>query len=133
MRLRHPAERPHTVTENTYDEGAGCGFDNGSADGYAERWVEVDAGARDVLAWFLGEFGALGWTLVEPVPSSGVAYLRLQRDADERAGVLLQSPSSDWTRHPDRAVNWDTGVNRMRVHLAVDGVFPDGTTGFHVG
>jgi hypothetical protein len=90
-------------------------------------------GAREVLAWFVTTFAALGWNPVEPVPSTGVAYVRLQRDGDERAGVLLQGLTSDWTRHADRAVNWESGVNRIRVHLAVDGTFPDGSTGFHVG
>lgn len=131
--MRHPAELPSTSTENTYDEGMGCGFDNGSADGYAERWVEVEAGAADVLAWFVAEYAALGWTPLEPPPTTGSAYLRMCRDPDERAGVLLQGVGSDWSRHPDRAVNWGTGPNRMRVHLAVNGVFADGTTGFHVG
>jgi hypothetical protein len=133
LAARHPAEIAQTVTQNSYDEGAGCGFDNGSGDAYAERWVEVDAGAREVLAWFVTTFAALGWNPVEPVPSTGVAYVRLQRDGDERAGVLLQGLTSDWTRHADRAVNWESGVNRIRVHLAVDGTFPDGSTGFHVG
>jgi hypothetical protein len=133
MRARHPSERLATMTTNSYDEGAGCGFDNGSPDAYAERWVEVDAGAREVLGWFLGTFVELGWRAVEPVPTAGVAYLRLQRDADERVGVLLQGVRDDWIRHADRAVDWEAGPNRMRVHLAVDGSFPDGTSGFHVG
>ncbi len=132
MRLRHPSERPQTMTVRSCDEGAGCGFDNGSADAYAERWVEVGAGAREVLTWFLNAFTDLGWSSIEAVPTTGVAHLRLQRAADERAGVLLQG-IGDWMHHPDRAVSWEAGANRMRVHLAVDGSFPDGSTGFHVG
>jgi hypothetical protein len=49
---------------------------------------------------------------------------RLRRDPDERLGVLLQG-LGDWSRHADRAVNWEEGANVMRVHPAVDGSFPD--------
>jgi hypothetical protein len=132
MQLRHAAEDPKTTSVNRYDEGNGCGFDNGSPDVYVERWVEVHAGASEVLNWFAERFRAMGWELVEPVPISGVADLRLSRDPDERAGVLLQG-FGEWQRHPDRAVNWLDGPNSMRVHLAVDGTFSDGSTGFRVG
>lgn len=132
MRVLHPAERESTVTTDAYDEGAGCGFDNGSADAYVERWVEVDAGALEVLTWFASRFLDLGWTADAPVPTSGVAYMRFHRDPEERLGVLLQG-MGDWMRHPERDVQWDAGVNSMRVHLAVDGAFPDGSTGFQVG
>lgn len=132
MGLRHPAELLGRATENVPDEGSGCGFDNGSPDAYSERWVEVDAGAVDVLAWFVEQFAQLGWDAETPVPTSGVASLRFRRDRDERLGVLLQG-IGDWTRHPERAVKWGEGVNSMRVHLAVDGKFADGSTGFRVG
>ncbi len=132
MRLRHPAESHSSATENAYDEGAGCGFDNGSPDAYAERWVEVDAGAVDVLTWFGARFAELGWLAAAPIPTSGVAYLPLRRDPNERLGVLLQR-THEGTQHPDRAVTWTEGVNRMRVHLAVTGKFTDGSVGFRVG
>jgi len=132
MRLRHPAEDPKTLSVNRYDEGNGCGYENGSPDAYVERWVEVGTGAADVLTWFVERFLGLGWTLVEPVPTSGVANVQFRRDPDERAGVLLQG-FGEWWRHSDRDVNWLDGVNSMRVHLAVDGVFADGSTGFRVG
>lgn len=132
MRVLHPAERQSTAAANVYDEGAGCGFDNGSADAYVERWVEVDAGAVEVLTWFRARFLALGWSAEAPVPTSGVTYMRFRRDPDERLGVLLQGVG-DWIGHPERAVKWDAGINALRVHLAVDGTFPDGSTGFHVG
>lgn len=131
MRLVHPAERQPTASTSVYDEGAGCGFDNGSADAYAERWVEVDAGAAGVLRWFTERLVGLGWTPSEAIPSSGVAYMRFLRDADERFGVLLQG-TGDWAAQADRAVKWDAGLNSMRVHLAVDGTFP-GSGSFHVG
>ena len=94
--------------------------------------MEVDAGAAEVLAWFTGQFLALGWSAEAPIPTSGVAYMRFRRDADERLGVLLQR-LGDWAAHPERVVNWDAGVNSMRVHLAVDGTFPDGSTGSRAG
>ncbi len=132
MRLLHPAERASTATTNAHDEGAGCGFDNGSADAYVERWVEVDAGAGAVLTWFAARFLDLGWATDGPLPTGGAAYVRFRRDPDERLGVLLQG-MGDWMSQPDRAVTWEAGVNSMRVHLAVDGAFPHGSTGFHVG
>jgi hypothetical protein len=132
LRLRHPAERQRTATVSSYDEGAGCGFDNLSPDAYAERWVQVDAGAEEVLSWFARELLPLGWSAVEPMPTSGVAAARFSRDADERLGVLLQGVG-DWWRETDRAVNWNEGVNAMRVHLAVDGQFSNGSRGVRVG
>ena len=56
MRLRHPAEDPKTLSVNRYDEGNGCGYENGSPDAYVERWVEVGTGAADVLTWFVERF-----------------------------------------------------------------------------
>jgi len=132
MRLLHPAERQLSAAVNLYDEGAGCGFDSGSPDAYAERWVEVDASATEVLAWFTERFRQIGWATRAPSPASGVAYMRFHRDPDERLGVLLQG-LGDWAAHADRAVKWDEGPNNMRVHLAVDGAFANGSTGFHVG
>jgi hypothetical protein len=36
MRLLHPAERQSTTLTKVYDEGIGCGLDNGSPDAYAD-------------------------------------------------------------------------------------------------
>ena len=102
MRLLYPAGRQSTTLTNVYDDGIGCGLDNGSPDAYAECRVEVDAGAAEVLAWFTGQFLALGWSAEALIPTSGVAYMRFRRDADERLGVLLQR-LGDWAAHPERA------------------------------
>jgi hypothetical protein len=132
LRLQHPAERQETERESCYDEGAGCGFDNLSPDAYAERWAEVAAGAAQIMAWYAEQFAVLGWRLNEPIPASGVASLAFQRDPDERLGVLVQG-TGEWWKDPERLVKWDSGVNMLRVHLAVDGVFPDGRPGGRVG
>jgi hypothetical protein len=132
LRLRHPAERPETERKSSDDEGAGCGFDQLSPDAYAERWAEVAAGAAQVMTWYAEQFAVLGWRPKGPIPASGVAYLAFQRDPDERLGILMQGKGEAWT-DPERLVKWDSGVNVLRVHLAVDGVFPDGRPGGRVG
>lgn len=53
--------------------------------------MEVDAGAAEVLAWFTGQFLALGWSAEAPIPTSGVAYMRFLRDADERLGCCCSA------------------------------------------
>lgn len=133
MQLRYPAERAGRETESSYDEGAGCGFDNISPDAYAERWAEVDDGATQVMRWFVEQFANLGWHPRCVTPTSGVAHLSFHRDPDERLGILLQGLDAFWWKNPERNVKWDSGTNRLRVHLAVDGVFGDGRSGPHVG
>jgi hypothetical protein len=132
LQLRHPAERRGTESQRCNDEGVGTGFDNLSPDAYAERWVEVDEGAASVLQWFVEQFSVLGWRPSGPLPASGVAALNFHRDGDERLGILLQG-LGEWWKDPKWSVNWDGGVNSLRVHLAVDGTFPDGRQGGRVG
>jgi hypothetical protein len=132
FRLRHPAERQQPERESCYDEGAGCGFDGLSPDAYAERWTEVAAGAAQVMTWYAQQFAALGWRPNEPIPASGVAHLTFQRDPGERLGVLMHG-KGEWWKDPGRLVKWDSGNNLLRVHLAVDGVFPDGRPGIRAG
>lgn len=132
LQLRHPAERWETVSETSCDEGAGCGFDGLSPDAYAERWVEVAEGAEQVMHWYAEQFSDLGWLPQGPIRASGVAALTFRRDPDERLGILLQG-HGEWWRDPERLVKWDSGVNSLRVHLAVDGVFSDGRPGIRVG
>ena len=45
------ASIPIRQVVSSYDEGAGCGFDNLSPDAYAERWVDVQDGATRVMEW----------------------------------------------------------------------------------
>lgn len=132
LMLHHPAEVPDSESVTSYDEGAGCGFDNLSPDAYAERWVDVAEGATPILRWFVRQLRNLGWHPAETVPLGGVASLAFQRDPDERLGVLLQG-HGEWWKDPMRLVHWDAGTNRLRVHLAVDGELPDGRRGQRVG
>ena len=133
MRLLHPEERQSTTLTNVYDEGIGCGLDNGSPDAYAEHRVEVDAGAAEVA-------GLVHWTVPCPRLERGRHRYRpaawrtcgFGGTLTSALGVLLQR-LGDWAAHPERVVNWDAGVNSMRVHLAVDGTFPDGSTGSRAG
>jgi len=73
-----------------------------------------------------------GWQPLGPVPSSGVASLTFQRDPDERLGILVQG-HGEWWKDPERLVKWDSGINSLRVHVAVDGLFADGRPGRRVG
>jgi hypothetical protein len=132
MQLRHPAERQETASESAYDEGTDCGFDELSPDAYAERWVDVNEGAAHVMQWFIDELTALGWYPRGPVPTSGVAHLTFQRDPDERLGILVQG-HGEWWKDPERLVKWGGGINSLRVHVAVDGMFADGRPGPRVG
>ena len=108
MQARHPEELQETGSESSYDEGAGCGFDNLSPDGYAERWVDVHDGATRVMEWFIEQFADLGWHVDGPIPTRGVASLTFQRDPDERLGILLQG-HGEWWKDPERMVKWDSG------------------------
>ena len=110
MALRHAAENEDSGHSSSYDEGAGCGFDNMSPDAYAERWVEIDARPKAVFRWYEEQLVALGWQVADR-RRDGPSFVR---DVDERIGV--------------------TGFGQLiRVSFAVDGVFPDGRTGIRVG
>jgi hypothetical protein len=62
----------------------------------------------------------------EDLPVRGDIYLHFHRDADERAGVLVQLVGG-WTLAPVSV------VNSVRLHRAVDGAFEDGRPGGRVG
>jgi hypothetical protein len=126
LSLRHPAEMEGTASQSSYDEGAGCGFDQSSPDAYAERWVEIAGDPASIARWFAAELAGLGWQQVDR-PVRGEAEFHFRRDADERAGVLLQRKGG-WAE-----VRSGGASAVVRVHVAVEGVFDDGRPGVRVG
>ena len=101
MQLRYPDESGSRDATGT-DEGVGSGFDNMSPRAYAERWFTTSDDEADVQRWFRTKLVDQGWSLLSERPD----FHRYIREGDEVIGVA-------------------TFGNRVRVHFAVEGRWPD--------
>jgi hypothetical protein len=138
MRLRHPTETGGR--ESAVDEGSGTGFDQMSADAYAERWAEVSGSGPEVLEWFRVELERLGWRSSDSGAEPGI--LRMSREDDERILVSFLSaagppPSPKYEALAISAFGAE-GLNQLesplvRVSIAIAGTFPDGRSSIRVG